>query len=228
MKVVLSGIYSDISGRHGSTVASKNKSGLYLKPFVPPYTSNISRNVAVRGKFNSLAILWKTLSSTRHTDWNTKALTYTFKDRFGNPYVPNGYQLFLYCNLNLSNVTNTPLLDPSVYAPVPYPYASIDPVYKGAATWNFNFAVSIPANHFFLLYVSKLQSPGFFGVNPPVNIFDSQFYTHAFPINYYSLLSTWFNNHFPVDYKLFCSVYLLNQLSGCVSLPQFATRPILS
>jgi hypothetical protein len=161
MKVTLSGIYSDISGRHGSTVASKNKSGLYLKPFVRPYTSNIARNVTLRGHFNTIALAWKALSTARHTDWNTKALTYTFYDRFSVAYVPNGYQLFLSCNMNLFSIGASMLLDPINYAPVPYPYALIDPVSVGGSSWNINFAVAIPANYWFLFYVSKLFLPVF-------------------------------------------------------------------
>jgi hypothetical protein len=226
MKVTLSGIYSDISGRHGSTVASKNVSGLYLKPYNRPIDPQVSQNYIIRNRFNTFSIAWKALTPTQQLDWNTKALTYTFYDRFSNPYVPNGYQLFLYCNLNDALVGHALLTTPVNYTPAPYPTVSVDPVSIGSATWNLHDWTALAAGNYYIIYWSQLLPSSYYGKHTHVRAWYSISSALGSPVNLYSYLVASLASAPVLNKKFFIVIKTLTSANGIVSAPLNIVRPI--
>ena len=102
MKVIPGIIVTNMRGIiNRAAVMSANKNGLYMKGYKIPKIAINDQNSAVKARYSNIVRQWNLLTSADYLAWNTKALTYTFYDALGAPYVPSGWQLFVYCNMNL-------------------------------------------------------------------------------------------------------------------------------
>lgn len=135
---------TNMLGKAGGTIFSKNGSGSYFKNFVKPSFPNSAAQQAVNSLFSQAIALWQGLSSAAKEAWNTNAPNSPYTDGFGDQKVYSGYNLFLKRNLNLLNaglatVTNWAT---AVFQQI----SSTDPLYdigtEDAFTIDYNFPVS--------------------------------------------------------------------------------------
>jgi hypothetical protein len=106
MKIVPSGLVTDLRGKFGHAVIVLNKQGLYMKPYVYPSKCIDSTNNGIRARMSAIALKWSQLDVAVKNDWVAKALTYYFADNLGRNYHPSGWQLYLYCNMNITIYTS--------------------------------------------------------------------------------------------------------------------------
>jgi hypothetical protein len=226
MKATLSGLFSDLTGTLGNVTASKNLNGLYLKPYVIPLRSIQSQNQDVRSRYSSCAYQWSLLNGTQKQAWNTAALTYTWLNNVGVSYTPNGWQLFVYANMNIYPYVTSFITSPSNYSNENIPIALLDPLTLSNSRCYCNGYTHPTNNDTLYLYVSDILPKSFIGNNPPTRYLIALPYNASFPYNLYSLLIARWGRVPVVDEKFLFDARMVNVISGIMSAPQFAVRPV--
>jgi hypothetical protein len=89
-----------LSGSSGSTTASHNRFGSYLRNRVIPVNPNSTSQQAVRALFGGYSQAWRGLSDAQREGWNAMALNIPRVDPLGSQYFQTGAQLFVGTNIN--------------------------------------------------------------------------------------------------------------------------------
>jgi len=87
----------EYSGKQGSTVASHNRNGPYLRNRAIPVNPNTTTQQNNRNNFSAATKAWAALSSTNKAAWTAAALNVNLFDRLGRAYTPTGHQYFVSC-----------------------------------------------------------------------------------------------------------------------------------
>lgn len=109
MKIKFGMIVTDGRGKLGGQVASKNRSGSYIRTKVTPVNPQTSFQSAVRQRLGSLSAVWGNLSEAQRLAWNEAANSgqWNKTDIFGDARRPTGKNLFTGINLVSLETTNT-------------------------------------------------------------------------------------------------------------------------
>lgn len=163
-QIKFSGLVVGIKGKIGGTVFQSGRTGYAAKNNTGSGRGYIRGDGGVarmkqRNYLSSLSNRWGSLSVEYRDAWNNEAQNYIFYNRFGDPYTPSGYQLFMSLNLNLNKI-GLPTID------APKPKAEIEPV----SNFRFeNFSVNdisvkwdspTSGTFFIIVYGSPQRRPG--------------------------------------------------------------------
>lgn len=109
MKIKWGMMMTDGRGKLGGQVASKNRSGAYVRTKVTPVNPNTSFQSAVRQRLASLSKEWGNLTEKERLAWNESANSgqWNKTDIFGDARRPTGKNLFTGINLVSLETTNT-------------------------------------------------------------------------------------------------------------------------
>lgn len=103
-KIKLSSIgITNISGKAGGSVYSRNRGGSYVKNFVMPSNTITDTRQAVRAIFGVISGLWRNLTSGQRQSFTDQAPFYPVTDVFGDSKVLSGNALFQKLNTQLLN-----------------------------------------------------------------------------------------------------------------------------
>ena len=104
---------TDGRGKLGGQVASKNRSGSYVRTKVTPVNPNTSFQSAVRQRLSSLSKEWGALTENQRLAWNEAANSgqWNKNDIFGDARRPTGKNLFTGINLVSLETTNKLLVN---------------------------------------------------------------------------------------------------------------------
>lgn len=112
MKIKFGAIITDGRGKIGGHVASKNRSGAYMRTKVTPTNPNTTAQSQARSLLASLSQGWRTLTTAQRLAWNGAVSDWSKTDIFGDIKNPTGLNLFIKLNANLLGVglvaINTP------------------------------------------------------------------------------------------------------------------------
>lgn len=97
MKYTPSALVSEFSGKQGSTVASHNRFGPYMRNRTIPVNTNTASQQNARNNLSSASKAWKALTAAQRAAWIAAATTILLYDRLGRPYTPTGFQYFVSC-----------------------------------------------------------------------------------------------------------------------------------
>jgi len=162
-------IITDMKGKIGGHVAKGGVSGGILQTKAsPPRSTSASGKLTkadagkvIRPQANTAtnAGLWRNLTSPQRDAWIAAAPNYPFLNKFGLPYTPSGYQLYMSVNNNQLNIGAAALNlppEPSDITPTPA-FTITDGVGIGIQlTWTG----TIPDGYVGVLYASVSQSAG--------------------------------------------------------------------
>lgn len=104
---------TDVRGKVGGTVFSKNKSGAYAKNRVLPSNPRTGAQQSVRGFFGSLSTQWRALTQDQREAWSELASTLSFQNKVGDSVKISGIALFQKFNGNLNTME-----EPAISVPV--------------------------------------------------------------------------------------------------------------
>lgn len=107
MKYVPSALIGRLSRSAGSTTASHNKFGAYLRNRVMPTNPQSSFQTAVRGNFADLSTGWRTLTDNQKEGWITLGESMERTDSLGQTYSLTGIQAYISVNNNLLTTGGT-------------------------------------------------------------------------------------------------------------------------
>lgn len=111
MKLKFGAIVTDGRGKIGGHVASKNRSGAYLRTKVTPSNPNTVAQVQVRSILASLSQSWSLLTDGQRKGWNEAVKEWGTTDIFGDIKNPSGINLYVKINANLMSVGRPSLSD---------------------------------------------------------------------------------------------------------------------
>lgn len=121
---------TNIIGKAGGTIFSRNRGGAYVKNFVKPSNPQTARQQAVRGLFGMLSTMWRALLPDYQAAWNAASINYPVLNKFGDTVFLSGKALFQKLNGNLSNaggvLLDFPLLPVGAVAPKAVPAPIIE------------------------------------------------------------------------------------------------------
>jgi hypothetical protein len=112
---------SEIRGKIGGKVYSRNASGAFVRKYVKPTNANTGKQQSVRNSFGSLSSAYRTLSDANRATYESMRQFYKRQDSIGNTVTPTASQLFNRLNgvLLQNGIINTTSLMTTCPAPVP-------------------------------------------------------------------------------------------------------------
>jgi hypothetical protein len=119
MKVKFGMMMTDGRGKLGGQVASKNRSGNYVRTKVTPSNPQTAFQMQARAKLGSLSQGWRDLTESEKLAWNNAVDMFQKTDIFGDLRKPTGKNLFTGFNLNRFNVAATSVLRTPPSSPTP-------------------------------------------------------------------------------------------------------------
>lgn len=167
-KIKLSAIgITNLSGKAGGSVFSKNKGGSYMKNFVVPNNPQTASQSLQRSNFGGLSSAWRGLTQEQRRSWISSAINFPYIDVFGDSKNLSGNSLFISLNRNLSNAQEENILS----APNPQgtqPVVTLPTFGAVLNTTSGNSSVTIRATlgeavasaTVFLVYMTANVSPG--------------------------------------------------------------------
>jgi len=127
MKMKFGAIVTDGRGKIGGQVASKNRSGAYLRTKVTPVNRQSASQTAVRNRLAGLSQGWRSLSDAQRAAWNAAVGDFAKTNIFGDLVNPTGFNLYQRLNNNLIRIGESAITTP----PTP---AAITDIVIGALT----------------------------------------------------------------------------------------------
>lgn len=117
MKTKFGAIIVAGSGKISGHVASKNRSGSYLRTKVTPVNPQSTAQLAVRSRFSGLSSGWRGLTADQRNSWNSSVSDFAKTNIFGDLKNPSGANLYQRLNNNLLQIGEAALTEcPSVAA----------------------------------------------------------------------------------------------------------------
>lgn len=104
MKIKFGAIVTDGRGKIGGHVASKNRSGAYLRTKVTPSNPDTPAQSQARSLLGSLSQAWRDLTDAQRLAWNSAVTDWSKTDIFGDIKNPTGLNLYIKVNANLSSI----------------------------------------------------------------------------------------------------------------------------
>ena len=102
MLVRFGSIVTEGAGKVGGQIIQRGSFGQILRNLRPPIIRKQEFETKNRSNVSRVASLWRLLSASDKSSWGVLASGLTRYNKFGVAYTPSGYQIFLECNLNIS------------------------------------------------------------------------------------------------------------------------------
>lgn len=153
-------IIVDGRGKIGGHVASKNRSGAYLRTKVTPVNRRSVTQMAIRGRLSAIAQAWRGLSADVITAWNAAVSDYSKTDIFGDIKNPTGFCLYQKLNNNSLRNGGAAIATPPLPVGVAY-LTTFTPTVVHAGAVSIVFAVTpVPAGKAYEIRATKALSAG--------------------------------------------------------------------
>lgn len=161
MKMKWGALVVDGRGKIGGQVASKNRSGAYLRTKVTPVNAQTTFQQAVRSRLAGLSSDWRSLTQAKRDAWNAAVSSFAKTNIFGDIVNPTGKNLYNGLNQNLLNIGESAISTP------PTPVAIVE---TGALTLTMEdptvaadvsiVCAAIDSDQDYLVFGSAQVSPG--------------------------------------------------------------------
>lgn len=212
-------IVSNVRGKAGDVIFSRNRAGDYVRPNSPVIDPNTAAQQQARLRMTFTKNLWQNLTDSQRSDWNDAAASpqWLQTNRFGRPYYCSGYQLFMKLGIPLVTLGIIPGSVPAKQqfprvVPTSFTTTPSSPSHDSAITFDYT---PFSSNFRMLLKATASHPAGITRAKPQffrnVNWYNSP--DLATPLNYkFSWAGVWGNNPSPVHIWIKCQ--LLSTVSG--------------
>lgn len=232
-KIKLGAFITEIAGKVGGTVFSRNKGGAYAKNRVMPSNPRTTAQQNIRGFFGAMAQQWRALTQAQRESWNELAGTFSLNNSLGDAIRLSGIALFQKLNGNLRSLGNAPILN----APM---LAGTDPITIN--TWEIEsdgtdittniavaaLATSVPDTEF-AVFATAPVSPGVSNLNNRFRLIGH--FADLTTLNASDSLQTPYKNVFglpPVGSRVAVQVLPINSVTGENGTPVQASTIVAS
>lgn len=178
-------VVTEIKGKVGGWCFQKCGQSLSLRSNPSKFVSRSQRSFATRTKFSELASKWNQLTADNKLSYSLAANTYPTFDKWGNPLVLNGYQLFQYIHRTSQLVTGNIYNTAVAYAnPCLAVLASFDISIAGDL-FSITIEEELLPSHYLLFYTSQQLPPNSFRVPSEYKFFAFMSESDGVSINVY-------------------------------------------
>lgn len=129
-QIKLGSLVTGIRGKIGGTIVQGGRTGYQMRNLVQPRKTRTNTSSISRNYFAWLSRAWSLLVAADRAEWVTFATFQTRLNKFGDPYTPTGFQMFMEFNLFNNSVDGTSFIQ------VPPDPASCDPITNVAVIAN--------------------------------------------------------------------------------------------
>lgn len=220
-KVKFGAFVTDMRGKAGGSVFSKNRGGAYVKNKVTPVNGNTPAQQAVRASLAFFAQGWRGLSDDQRRSWTEGSVNFPMTNVFGDQYFLSGNMLFNRLNSNLAKVGQSALSACPSPEEVPEATATI-------GTWSpISLELDLPATDADTALMVRATA----GLSAGVSNFKSKLRdvrviapsTTAGPVDIYALYSAKFGA--PVaGTRIGIAVYAVNVNTGQEGVPVYLSE----
>lgn len=216
-RIQLGSIVSDIRGKVGDQIYSRNAHGLYVKGYAVPTGEPSIGMIAARSRMAVISGTWRTLTEAQRNQWIVRARDFSYKSKRWNGESITGFNLFVRTNmyrsvagLSLINVPGSISLMPSIKPEVTYPWP---PAVEGEITW-----LKGSSNWWLFVYCTidysrSVNSPN---VSPYKFLFSQQWFVNndPRPFNFTNNWEDVYGGELPASRNFFERIDLVNIVSG--------------
>ncbi len=222
-KIKFGAIVTDMRGKVGSQVFSRNKSGAYARSFKVNVISATASQVTARMRLSTLSSAWRSLTQVQRNSFNEAVTSFKHTNIFGSIISPSGFDLYVKLNCNLVQIDVAPIST----APTPglvQNVASLSVVSDAttpAVTISWD-ASTVSIDHYFVISATKCLSPG---VNYVKNLLRSIVVvpqSQAVPYDATAVYQAKFTDITDGD-RISISIVSVNSITGQKSAPLYAT-----
>ena len=160
-RIILSDFISDIRGKVGGTVYSRNRFGFYRKALVIPINPRTEDQVKVRDLYTGASKLYGSLSNSQMLLWQSLAQNHPQTVR-GKTTVLTSFLMFMKLNRNLQEIDETPIVDAPPYdEPQIFDSFSVDIVTTpGSEDITLNISPAIASGTKIKVFATRVLKPG--------------------------------------------------------------------
>lgn len=149
----------DGRGKIGGQVASKNRTGAYMRNKVTPVNPRTNFQQEARQQLGNLSSQWRALTESQRDAWRNAVSQYEKTNIFGDKVQPTGKNLFVGLNRNLSNI-GEPIIDTPA-SPQDFPVINITDIVIAPAGQEVTLnPAELPSGFEALFYATPPQSVG--------------------------------------------------------------------
>jgi hypothetical protein len=159
MKYAPSALIGRMSRSAGSTTASHNRYGAYLRNRVIPTNPQTAKQLNVRASIAAGATAWKALTAAQRLQWTALGANIIRTDTLGQPYDLTGLQAFILTRRNLFTIGQAYVSTPAAYAPpnALTTFTMANAVGVITATWT---PTPLGASEYIVIEATRPVSPG--------------------------------------------------------------------
>lgn len=158
---------TDMRGKIGGQVASKNRYGTYFRARVAPVQPRTTYQENARALLTAVSQAWRGLSTAVIAEWNSIASSYVRSNSLGNSTTLTGAQLYNKLSINLTNINPSGgVVSAAPSAPVSVAACGISSCTASPTTFVcVGSEAAVPAATTLFIFASKPVSAGksFFG-----------------------------------------------------------------
>lgn len=159
MKIKWGALVVDGRGKIGGQVASKNRSGAYMRNKVTPVNPQSTAQNAVRNTLSTLSQGWRALTQNQRDAWDGAVANFASTNIFGDIINPTGKNLYTALNANLASVGEAAISTPPTLAEVVGIAVGAITVAVGAGTYSAVFTGDDPSM-IYQIWATASVSPG--------------------------------------------------------------------
>lgn len=211
---------SEMRGKEGGIVYSRNAYGAYSKTKVSPTNPQSEQQSTQRSLMGNLAQLWSTLTSTQVAGWNNLGDQVTRVNVFGDQTTYKGFGLFMRLNRNLSILGEGPITDAPSIPTIPVLTAGALTATKTGSVLTQAFSPTTPGTDLWLVvYATPLILTGRTFVKNFYRCVHKVSNPTTSPLNIYADWNGYFKTGLTVDAKIYTKIKLIDVLSGFDGVP---------
>ena len=214
MKMTFGAIVTDGRGKIGGHVASKNRSGAYLRTKVTPVNGQTSAQMTIRNRFTTFAQGWRGITEAQRDAWNAAVSDYARTNIFGDLHNPTGSALYQRLNNNLSIIGEAAILLPPLPAAVGEVTAVSLAIAAGAATMSLVMGAAVPANTNVKVFATAPLSAGKSFVKSEFRLIDVLAPAAGTPVNLKAKYEAKFGSVGLAGQKVFVKLVAVNSTTG--------------
>jgi len=160
MKMKFGAIVVDGRNKIGGHVASKNKSGAYLRTKVTPVNRQSVKQSAARSLLTTISQAWRSLTQAQRDSWNNAVSNFKKTNIFGDIVHPSGFNLFQKLNNNIIQLGGTLKTTPPVVASLDGFTAAVLTYTVGTPALSLAFTVAAGVDHGYKILATPPVSAG--------------------------------------------------------------------
>ncbi len=224
MKMKFGAIVTDGRGKIGGHVASKNRSGAYLRTKVTPVNAQTVSQTGVRNRLSGFSQSWRGLTEAQRAAWNAAVGDFAKTNIFGDLVQPTGFNLYQRLNNNLTRIGEVAIDVPPVPAAIVDIVIGALTVAAGAGTASLAYTAGADATSEIEVWATPTVSAGVSFVKSEFRLI-GQFTANAVsPFNLAAAYTAKFGSLTgTAGKKVFVRTVAISTVTGQAGVPQIAS-----